>query len=517
MSDMKDEKKPQQEEHYSLNDDRRVKVLSPGALVAKRFFRNRLAVLGMIMLLVMFVFSFVGGLVSPYGQDEQFYTYEDQNKEYAGVVRNNDFRYDSAEGQDFTSILQAQFMLAYGKMTPDAETADFEYKDTQYTITREGEDFYSISSKGTLLAIAYKDIVNSDEADPGFAVKYAALKAYTNKENAFTADGTDYTLDKDGTIRTGGKDVGYISRFVVSPVENGISLSRQFKEELDAAIEDDASEFKFTEADGTEKNYEITYNATTQTWSIMQATATYVYDQYAAPSKTHWLGTDVNGMDMLTRLMYGGRVSLVIGFIVVLIEAGIGVVLGGISGYCGGWVDNLIMRIVDIFYCIPSMPVIIILGAAMDAMRVDPQIRMVYLMLILGFLGWPSIARLVRGQILSLREQEFMTATEACGIRASRRIFRHLIPNVIPQLIVTCTMSLGSTIIMEATLSFLGLGVKFPFASWGNIISDVNDAFVMTHYWFIWIPAGICLLISVLGFNFVGDGLRDAFDPKMKR
>ena len=135
----------------------------------------------------------------------------------------------------------------------------------------------------------------------------------------------------------------------------------------------------------------------------------------------------------------------------------------------------------------------------------------------LGFLGWPSIARLVRGQILSLREQEFMTAAEACGIRASKRIFRHLVPNVIPQLIVTCTMSLGGTIITEATLSFLGLGVKFPFASWGNIINDVNNAYVMTNYWFIWIPAGICLLITVLGFNFVGDGLRDAFDPKMKR
>ena len=175
------------------------------------------------------------------------------------------------------------------------------------------------------------------------------------------------------------------------------------------------------------------------------------------------------------------------------------------------------MRIVDIFYCIPSMPLIIILGAAMDAAKVDPSIRMFYLMLILGFLGWPAIARLVRGQILSLREQEFMAATEACGIRVSRRIFKHLIPNVIPQLIVTCTMSLGSTIIMEATLSFLGLGVKFPFASWGNIITDVNSAYVMTHYWFVWIPAGICLLIAVLGFNFVGDGLRDAFDPKMKR
>ena len=142
---------------------------------------------------------------------------------------------------------------------------------------------------------------------------------------------------------------------------------------------------------------------------------------------------------------------------------------------------------------------------------------MIYLMLILGFLGWPSIARLVRGQILSLREQEFMLATEACGIKVWHRIFRHLIPNVIPQLIVTCTMGLGSTILTEATLSFLGLGVKYPFASWGNIINDVNNAYVMTNYLFIWIPAGVCLLLTVLGFNFVGDGLRDAFDPKMKR
>jgi peptide/nickel transport system permease protein len=239
--------------------------------------------------------------------------------------------------------------------------------------------------------------------------------------------------------------------------------------------------------------------------------------KYSRPSLSHPLGTDGNGMDMLTRLMYGGRVSLIIGFIVVFIETLLGVILGGISGYFGGWIDNLIMRIVDIFYCIPSMPIIIILGATMDNLQVDAQLRMLYLMLILGFLGWPSIARMVRGQILSLREQEFMTATEATGIRASRRIFKHLIPNVIPQLIVVCTMGLGDVILTEATLSFLGLGVKFPFASWGNIISDVNNTFVMTNYWFIWIPAGICLLITVLGFNFVGDGLRDAFDPRMKR
>ena len=295
-----------------------------------------------------------------------------------------------------------------------------------------------------------------------------------------------------------------------------IFLSRDFKESAVAAVESGAAEFKYTSDDG-EHDYVIAYDPAAKVWSIQQETETYVFDAYSYPTKEHPLGTDKNGMDMLTRLMYGGRVSLVIGFIVVAISAFLGVVMGGVSGYFGGWVDNLIMRAVDVFYCIPSTPILIILGATMDAMRVDPTVRMLYLMLILGFLGWAGIARLVRGQILSLREQEFMTATEACGISVSRRIFRHLIPNVIPQLIVTCTMSLGSTILTEATLSFLGLGVKFPFASWGNIINDVNNTYVLTNYWFIWIPAGVCLLMTVLAFNLVGDGLRDAFDPRMKR
>ena len=499
-------------EVYSLNDDRRVKVLSPSALVVKRFFRNRLAVLGLIMLVSMFVFSFLGGLISPYGQDEQFYRYESQMKEYAGAVENKEFSYMSAEGQKFDSVLQAKFQLAYQK-----KELSFEYKDVTYDILEEGTDFYSISSNGTMLAIAFKDIVNGETVEFTFDEKYAALKAFSAGETAFSADGKEYTLDEDHNIILGSEVAGYISRLVVSPVENGITFTREFKEALEAAINDKVEEFQFTDENGTEDTYKIAYDATMDNWSVRRGKETYVYDSYAKPSKEHLLGTDANGMDMLTRLMYGGRVSLMIGFIVVFIEVVIGVTLGGLAGYFGKWVDMLIMRIVDVFYCIPSMPLIIILGAAMDAMKVEPMTRMFYLMLILGFLGWPSITRLVRGQILSLREQEFMTAAEACGVRVSRRIFRHLIPNVIPQLIVTCTMSLGSTIIMEATLSFLGIGVKFPFASWGNIITDVNDAFVMTHYWFVWIPAGICLLIAVLGFNFVGDGLRDAFDPKMKR
>ena len=502
-------------EEYSLNDDRRVKVLSPGTLVAKRFFRNRIAVTGLVILAFMFIFSFIGGLVSPYKEDQKFYRYDIQQKTYAGVIENTEFRYASADGQDFGSILQAQLVLAV-----QTNKDSFTYKDVTYTVTEEGPDFYSVSIRGGAnIGIAYKDVVSSTtegEKVP-YALQFAALKAYTNGETAFTAGGQDYTITEDGGVLRGETEVAYVSRYVVNAIMGDVFLSRDFKDQLITCIESGDEDFYFTGTDGETYDYKVSYNPDTKGWTVLQSKETYVFDTYSFPSKEHWLGTDRNGMDMMTRLMYGGRVSLVIGFIVEIISTVLGVILGGLSGYFGKWVDMLIMRIVDVFYCIPSMPIIIILGAAMDNTGVDPQIRMIYLMLILGFLGWPGMARLVRGQILSLREQEFMTATEACGISVSRRIFRHLVPNVIPQLIVSCTMGLGGTIITEATLSFLGLGVKFPFASWGNIINDVNNTFVLQNYWFIWIPAGVLLLLTVLAFNLVGDGLRDAFDPKMKR
>ena len=498
-------------EQLSLNDDRRVKVLSPGTLVAKRFFRNRLAVVGLTILAVMFIFSFIGGLISPYGQDEVFYRDDIQLKEYAAMSENTEYRYLVADGQEFGTILQAQLTLHMGK------DDSFSYKGVTYDVTEEGDSLYSVSSGGRLLAIAYKDIISANDPSQkfGFNFSFSALKAHANGETEFTADGKTYTLDED-SVMLNGEEIAYISRFVIQSKVSGTVISKDFKERVQQAVENGETEYTYVNDAGQEREIKLEYNPAKYQWSIKEGTSTRVFDAYSFPDSAHWLGTDKNGMDMLTRLMYGGRVSLMIGFIVVIISAALGVVLGGVSGYFGGWVDNLIMRIVDIFY-IPSTPLIIILGAAMDGMRVDPQIRMLYLMLILGFLGWPGIVRLVRGQILSLREQEFMTATEACGISVSRRIFRHLIPNVIPQLIVNCTMSLGSTIITEATLSFLGLGVKFPFASWGNIMNDVSNSYVLTSYWFIWIPAGICLMLTVLGFNFVGDGLRDAFDPKMKR
>ena len=572
------------DEHYSLNDDRRVKVLSPGALVAKRFFRNRLAVVGLSILIFMFVFSFIGGLLSPYGEDEFFYREDQINKEFAVVTENSDFRYMAKDSNLFGSAVQAQTMLAIQK-----NSESFSYNGTNYALAQEGSDFYSISSGGKLIGIAYKDVVSSSDGQAlSFEFVYTALKSYAalaqeveeeaEQETAgvseatgatddaaepaepeevsepaaktFTVDGLTYTIDEDGGVLQGEKEVAYISRYIVQAIMPDIFLSRDFKEKLidtiaagetkftytdeslilddepDAALESDeagigAMDDGLVEEDNTASSataeYTIERSQNHANWIIRQQQSSRQYDSYSFPSAKHWLGTDKYGMDMLTRLMYGGRVSLMIGFIVIIIETVLGVILGGIAGYFGGWVDNLIMRLVDIFYCIPSMPIILILGAAMDQQRVEPGKRLIYLMLILGILGWAGIARLVRGQILSLREQEFMTATEACGISVKSRIFKHLIPNVIPQLIVNCTMGLGSVIITEATLSFLGLGVKFPFASWGNIINDVNNTHVLTTYWFIWIPAGLLLLLTVLAFNLVGDGLRDAFDPKMKR
>ena len=572
------------EEHFSLNDDRRVKVLSPGALVAKRFFRNRLAVVGLSILIFMFVFSFIGGLLSPYGEDEFFYREDQINKEFAVVTENSDFRYMAKDSNLFGSAVQAQTMLAIQK-----NSESFSYNGTNYALAQEGSDFYSISSGGKLIGIAYKDVVSSSDGQAlSFEFVYTALKSYAalaqeveeeaEQETAgvseatgatddaaepaepeevsepaaktFTVDGLTYTIDEDGGVLQGEKEVAYISRYIVQAIMPDIFLSRDFKEKLidtiaagetkftytdeslilddepDAALESDeagigAMDDGLVEEDNTASSataeYTIERSQNHANWIIRQQQSSRQYDSYSFPSAKHWLGTDKYGMDMLTRLMYGGRVSLMIGFIVIIIETVLGVILGGIAGYFGGWVDNLIMRLVDIFYCIPSMPIILILGAAMDQQRVEPGKRLIYLMLILGILGWAGIARLVRGQILSLREQEFMTATEACGISVKSRIFKHLIPNVIPQLIVNCTMGLGSVIITEATLSFLGLGVKFPFASWGNIINDVNNTHVLTTYWFIWIPAGLLLLLTVLAFNLVGDGLRDVFDPKMKR
>ena len=238
------------------------------------------------------------------------------------------------------------------------------------------------------------------------------------------------------------------------------------------------------------------------------------------PSKTHLLGTDDMSYDVFSRLMYGGRVSLTIGFVVVILETLLGVLLGGLAGYFGKWVDQLIMRIVDIFYCIPTLPLMLIISFMLDSIGVEDRAKLFVMMALLTLLGWAGTARLVRGQILYLREQEYMLAAEANGLPVWRKIFRHLLPNVIPQLIVTMTLGLGGIILTEATLGYLGLGLRAKYATWGNMINVVsgqNGFEYLRDYPNLWVAPGICIILAVLAFNFIGDGLRDAFDPKSKR
>lgn len=564
-------------EEKELDDDQRVRVLSPGMLVFKRFIRNRLAIVGTVIIIGMFLFAFVGGFLSPYDESQVFMGYETMSKEFAGVTMNEEYRLSNAEGKTLPGAAKAGVLLAIntgetefssgentyvviqegnelyrigqlsqyasatvirGEVTveehdqsvlSDAVKSAFEnaIKEKATTFTVEGQSYY-VSGSGKEyslslieeVAVASKRIFNAytDDLTLSNEFRLEAEKALEAGATSFTADQKEYELvnhKHNAAVTYEGTVVAEISHLVVNPVGTNTIPSTEFKTQVAEAIATGQTQFVLENEDGTQTVY--TMERKNDQYMVKTDVSTQKILIYERPSSKHWLGTDANGMDILTRLMYGGRISLIIGFIVIAIEVALGVVLGGIAGYFGKWVDSLIMRIVDIFYCIPSMPLIIILGAVMDEMKVDPQVRIYFLMFIMGFLGWPGIARMVRGQILSLREQEFMTATESLGISVPRRIFKHLIPNVIPQLIVFATMGLGGIILTESTLSFLGLGVKYPYASWGNIISAVSNVHVMTNYLFVWIPAGLCILLTVLAFNFIGDGLRDAFDPKMKR
>ncbi len=272
---------------------------------------------------------------------------------------------------------------------------------------------------------------------------------------------------------------------------------------------------------------EYTYTLNGKEYTVYQTLEKYEKDNVLAkPSKLHPLGTDKSGYDVLSRLMYGGRVSLIVSFLAVFIITALGVIAGGIAGYFGGFIDNVIMRICDILMCLPGIPILLIVGVLLNGwiskglFFISGETRIYFLMIFISCISWPGTARLVRGQILSLREQEYMVAAEAMGYSTFRKIFKHLIPNVMPQLIVQMTLGLGSMIIYESTLSYLGFGVKAPNTAWGtilNLFEEANGFEIAMANPLIWVPAGLCIVIAVLGFNFVGDGLRDALDPKSRR
>lgn len=241
----------------------------------------------------------------------------------------------------------------------------------------------------------------------------------------------------------------------------------------------------------------------------------YPYSQIQAgardlhPSAQHWLGTDRNGRDVYSRLLNGGRVSLAVGFVAVAIIMTIGTTLGAISGYFGRWIDVLIMRFTDILLSIPQILLLISAAALFNA-------GIVTTIIVIGVTSWPGAARLIRGQILALKDQEFVLAARTVGATPWQIIWKHLFPNSLAVIIVEATLWLSYAIILEATLSYLGLGVQIPTPSWGNMLQDGQHELLLGAWWLTLFP-GLAIFLVVMAFNLMGDGLRDAFDPRLRR
>ncbi|WP_243458220.1 oligopeptide ABC transporter permease [Sporosarcina sp. Te-1] len=229
------------------------------------------------------------------------------------------------------------------------------------------------------------------------------------------------------------------------------------------------------------------------------------------PSSDHILGTDSSGRDNFARLLYGSRISLTIGFSAMLFTVLIGLIMGAVSGYYGGIIDNIIMRITDLILALPFIVL------AMTIMALLEKITISLFIVIIAVTAWPSLARIVRGTFLSLREQEFVLGARAIGASDTRIIFRHFIPNAIGPIIVNATLMMASMILFESGLSFIGMGIPQPTPTWGNMISEAQNIRVLRYHPEAWIPPGLSILITVLAINFIGDGLRDAFDPKSDR
>lgn len=254
----------------------------------------------------------------------------------------------------------------------------------------------------------------------------------------------------------------------------------------------------------------------------LDVTRVDLFNQYAPPGAEHPLGTDEAGRDVLLRLLYGGRISLFVGFVAAIGAATVGTAIGLTAGYYGGRLDALLMRTTDGVIALPILPLLIVL-AAIDLSKIGlPQqiiasesVSLYRIIFIIALVGWTTVARLVRGATLSVRSREFVRAAEALGARPARIMLRHILPNVVSPLIVATTLSVGAIILLESVLSFLGLGIQPPVASWGNMLSNAQE--LITRAPQLAVLPGLMIFVTVMAFNFLGDGLQDALDPRATR
>lgn len=232
------------------------------------------------------------------------------------------------------------------------------------------------------------------------------------------------------------------------------------------------------------------------------------YHVLMPPSSLHWMGTDELGRDVFTRVIFGARISLKVGFVAVGIYVLIGTVIGLVAGFYGGWVDSLLMRLVDIMLCFPTFFLILAVIAMLE-----PSIW--YIMIVIGVTGWMGVARLVRAEVLSIRERDFILAARSIGASDLRIIFRHILPNAMAPVLVAATLGVAGAILTESALSFLGIGVQPPTPSWGNILTSGKD--YIEFAWWLSLYPGLAILVTVLAYNLLGEGIRDAIDPRLHR
>ena len=226
------------------------------------------------------------------------------------------------------------------------------------------------------------------------------------------------------------------------------------------------------------------------------------------------MGTDDRGRDVFTRIIHGGKMTMTIGAIAVIISSIIAIIVGCISGYFGGIVDMLLMRVTEIFSAIPFLPFAMILSAVLQRSPLTENTKIFIIMVILGVLSWTGLAKMIRGQILAEREKEFVTAAKAMGVKEGRIAFKHILPNVISVVMVNMTLSFASCMLTESSLSYLGFGVQQPRPTWGNMLYGANNSIVIQNYWWQWVFPAIFLAIATISINLIGDALRDVLDPK---
>lgn len=506
----RDEKPEMEKEPEEVAERALDTIVTPGQLVLKRFLRNKLAIVGLLILLIMFLFSFVGPVFAKYGEYERSFRVEPIEKAYITTGDNHLIRLRLGDGLPDWDVNVDRNITGDPVVSTENGIMYLPVDGGYYTYDTEQD------TRPEMLGFIQEGDENYEEA-----VEQIENNAYQAENGKFEGISWKYEDGKLYEIKAKRPDRPRQLSGMDQPVfaENNWFIKDDGSASFAVSDAGVVHEYRTNmRAKGWEVDLVAEYNVEGPFRLYKNMAATKRINSRAMPSSDHWLGTDKQGFDVFTRLMYGGRISLMVGFAVVLIELILGTIMGGIAGYYGKWVDSLIMRLVDIFFCIPSMPLIMMINTSLTKMKlISSESSIFILMFVLGVLGWAGVARFVRGQILSLREQEYMIAAEATGLKVRHRIFRHLIPNVLPLLIVMATLGIGGTILFESSLSFLGFGLQYPYASWGNMVHPVTDPIVMKQYMHIWIPPGMCILLTVMAFNFVGDGLRDALDPKMKR